>query len=346
MTNLLLLLDVEIRCFNHLIDKANQPGKVILNRREESCRDALFALSLTKHKILKGYMEVTRVASSCSSCSTASTCSGSCSSVPELTEAQKRSHIKNVIAVMSGKGGVGKSSVTGMLAVSLMRQGFKVGVLDADVTGPSIPKIFGITAKADANEIGIIPAVTDNGIKLISLNLMIANEDDPVIWRGPIISQLVKQFWTDVLWEELDYLLIDLPPGTGDVPISVFQSIPVDGVVIVSSPQQLANMVVRKAIKMANMYEANFYGLIENMAYVECPDCRKRIEIFGKPNGEREAEYSEIPYLGELPIDPKLAELSDAGRIEDYTSEKFNQIAQKLIAASREKAPGENAPKE
>jgi Mrp family chromosome partitioning ATPase len=277
------------------------------------------------------------VASSCSGCSSASTCSGSCPSVPELTEAQKLSNVKNVIAVMSGKGGVGKSSVTGMLAVSLRRQGYKVGVLDADVTGPSIPKIFGIKDKADANETGIIPAVTPNGIKIISLNLMIPNEDDPVIWRGPIISQLVKQFWTDVIWGELDYLLIDLPPGTGDVPISVFQSIPVDGVVIVSSPQQLANMVVRKAIKMATMYEANFYGLIENMAYVTCPDCGKRIEIFGKPRGEEEAEFNEIPYLGELPIDPKLAELSDAGKLEEYHSESFDAIAQKLIARSREK---------
>lgn len=270
------------------------------------------------------------MSSACSSCSTASTCSGSCPSVPELTEAQKLSNIKNVIAIMSGKGGVGKSSVTGMLAVSLMRQGHKVGVLDADVTGPSIPKIFGVTNKADANEKGIVPAVTENGIKIISLNLLVPNEDDPVIWRGPIISQLVKQFWTDVIWGELDYLLIDLPPGTGDVPISVFQSIPVDGVVMVTSPQQLANMVVRKAIKMANMYEANFYGLVENMAFVECPDCKKRIEIFGKPNGERQAEYNEIPFLGELPIDPKLAELSDAGKIEEYRSERFEQIAQKL----------------
>lgn len=279
------------------------------------------------------------MSSSCSSCSSASSCSGSCPSVPELTEAQKLSKVKKVIAVMSGKGGVGKTSVTGMLAVSLMRQGYQVGVLDADVTGPSIPKIFGITGKANSNEQGIIPAVTEKGIKLISLNLMIANEDDPVVWRGPIISQLVKQFWTDVIWGELDYLLIDLPPGTGDVPISVFQSIPVDGLVIVTSPQQLANMVVRKAIKMANMYKANFYGLIENMAYVSCPDCGRRIEVFGKPAGEKEAAYNQIPYLGELPLDPQLSELSDAGRIEEYTSENFNQIAQKLIAKSKQESP-------
>lgn len=235
---------------------------------------------------------------------------------------------------MSGKGGVGKSSVTSMLAVSLMRQGYKVGVLDADVTGPSIPKIFGLKQKVDANESGILPVSTANGIKAVSLNLMIPNEDDPVIWRGPVISQLVKQFWTDVVWGEIDFLLVDLPPGTGDVPISVFQSIPVDGVVMVSSPQQLANMVVRKAIKMANMYEAPFYGLVENMAYVECPDCQKRIEIFGKPRGAEEAEYNEIPFLGELPIDPKLAELSDAGRIEEYQSDKFDEIARQLVVKS------------
>lgn len=273
--------------------------------------------------------------SSCTGCPTESTCSGTtCPTVPELTEAQKLSNVQKVIAVMSGKGGVGKSSVTSMLAVSLMRQGYKVGVLDADVTGPSIPKIFGLQGKADANEFGIVPFTTANGIKVMSLNLMIEIEDDPVIWRGPILSQLVKQFWTEVIWGELDYLVIDLPPGTGDVPISVFQSIPIDGVVMVSSPQQLANMVVRKAIKMGKLYQANFYGLIENMAYVECPDCIKRLEIFGKPNGEKEAEANDIPFLGELPIDPKLSELSDAGLIEEYSSDKFNNIVQKLIQVS------------
>lgn len=276
--------------------------------------------------------------SSCSGCPTESSCSGSCPSVPEITEAQKLSDVKNVIAVMSGKGGVGKSTVTSMLAVSLMRQGYKVGVLDADVTGPSIPKIFGIKAKAEADKAGIVPSSTENGIKIMSLNLMIENEDDPVVWRGPIISQLVKQFWTDVIWGDLDYLLIDLPPGTGDVPISIFQSIPVDGVVMVSSPQQLANMVVRKAIKMGNLYEANFYGLIENMAYVECPDCNKRLEIFGKPHGEKEAKLNNIPYLGELPIDPKLAEMADAGQIEEYHSDKFDQIAKQIIQQKTSKS--------
>lgn len=272
------------------------------------------------------------MADSCSTCSSASDCSGGCPSVPELTAAQQASNVKKIIAVMSGKGGVGKSSVTGMLAVSLRNRGFQVGILDADVTGPSIPKIFGLKRKAEASEIGIFPVESAKGIKIISLNLMIEDEDEPVIWRGPIISQLVKQYWTDVVWGELDYLLLDLPPGTGDVPISIFQSIPVNGVVIVTSPQQLAKMVVRKAIRMVEMYAANLYGLIENMAYVECPDCQNRLEIFGRPSGEQEAVNDGIPFLGELPVDPKLSELSDAGRIEEYSSEKFDRITAKLIA--------------
>jgi Mrp family chromosome partitioning ATPase len=268
---------------------------------------------------------------SCNSCSAASTCNtGSCSTEPKLTEAQKASRIGKVIAIMSGKGGVGKSSVTGMLAVSLARQGYKVGILDADITGPSIPKIFGVTEKANVNNVGVIVPKTKSGIKIMSLNLMLPNEDDPVIWRGSIITQIVQQFWADVVWGELDYLLIDLPPGTGDVPITVFQNLPVAGVVMVSSPQQLAGMIVRKAIKMARKYEVTFYGLIENMAYVTCPDCDHRIEIFGKPKGEDEAQSNGIPYLGQLPIDPDLASLSDQGQIEDYLSENFNKIAERL----------------
>lgn len=267
----------------------------------------------------------------CGSCSSASSCAtGSCSAKPEKTKAQKASNIKNVIAIMSGKGGVGKSSVTSMLAVSLMRQGYKVGILDADITGPSIPKIFGIKDKANINEIGIIPGETQHGIKVMSLNLMIPNEDDPVIWRGSIITQLVQQFWTDVVWGELDYLLIDLPPGTGDVPITVMQSLPVSGIVIVTSPQQLAGMIVRKAINMVKKYDATLYGLVENMAYVSCPHCDDRIEIFGKPQGEEEAAKNEIPYLGQLPIDPVLATMSDLGKIEDYKSENFTQVAKRL----------------
>lgn len=267
----------------------------------------------------------------CSTCSAAGTCSGeSCSTTPEMTDAQKASHIGKVIAVMSGKGGVGKSSVTGMLAVTLKRQGYKVGIFDADITGPSIPKIFGVRERATVNPTGVMPPLSSGGIKIMSLNLLLENEDDPVIWRGAIITQLVNQFWTDVVWGELDYLLVDMPPGTGDVPITVFQSLPIDGIVVVSSPQQLANMVVRKAIKMAKKYDLTFYGLIENMAYVECPDCHQRIEIFGKPQGRAEAQRSEIPYLGELPIDPALAALSDAGKIEDYQSAAFTEIGLRL----------------
>ena len=269
----------------------------------------------------------------CKSCSSAGTCTTTpdkCSQKPEITEAQKVNHINKVIAVMSGKGGVGKSSVTGMLAVSLRRQGYRVGILDADITGPSIPKIFGLTGNAEGSKTGLIAPLSRAGVKIMSLNLLLENEDDPVIWRGPMIAQLINQFWKDVIWGDLDYLLIDLPPGTGDVPITVFQSLPVNGTVIVTSPQALANMVVRKAVKMAKKYEPPVYGLIENMAYVQCPDCQKQIEIFGKPKGQAEAQRNAIPYLGALPIDPVLTALSDDGKLEDYQSEAFDKIVQRL----------------
>lgn len=268
----------------------------------------------------------------CSTCASASSCTTRTCPTTEaqLTEAQKASHVGKVIAIMSGKGGVGKSSVTSMLAVSLRRQGYKVGVLDADITGPSIPKVFGVKTKAMVDSTGVVPPQTRDGIKIMSLNLMLDNEDDPVIWRGSIITQLVTQFWKDVVWGDLDYLLLDLPPGTGDVPITVFQSLPVDGIVVVTSPQQLANMVVRKAINMAKKYDVTIYGLVENMAYVECSDCQNRMEIFGPPKGEAEAERNEIPFLGALPIDPKLAALSDEGRVEDYQAAAFDEIARRL----------------
>ncbi|HZK83619.1 MAG TPA: Mrp/NBP35 family ATP-binding protein [Desulfosporosinus sp.] len=268
---------------------------------------------------------------SCNSCSAAGTCTtDSCSNEPKVSEAQKASHVDKIIAVMSGKGGVGKSSVTSMLAVTLMRQGYKVGVLDADITGPSIPKIFGVTGRAGVSETGILPSKSSGGIKIMSLNLMIETEDDPVILRGPLITQIVNQFWTDVIWGELDYLLIDMPPGTGDVPITIFQSFPIAGVVMVTSPQALANMVVRKAVKMVRNYEPPIYGLIENMAYLKCPDCTKKIEVFGTPNGEEDALRNSIPFLGELPIDPVLAALSDAGKVEDYQSPAFDEIVKRL----------------
>ena len=268
---------------------------------------------------------------SCKSCASAGSCTtDSCSSAPQKTPAQKMSRVKKVIAVMSGKGGVGKSSVTGMLAVSLMRQGFNVGILDADITGPSIPKVFGLTGKAGASQGGIIPQKSRDGIKIMSLNLMVESEDDPVILRGPLIAQVVTQFWTDVIWGDLDYLLLDMPPGTGDVAITIFQSLPMDGSIMVTSPQDLANMVVRKAVNMVRKYDPPIYGLIENMAYVQCTECEKRMEIFGKPKGEEAAKRNGIPFLGELPIDPRLPELSDAGRIEDYHSPAFDKIALRL----------------
>jgi Mrp family chromosome partitioning ATPase len=265
----------------------------------------------------------------CESCASASECGGSCPDVP--TKAEQLSNVKQYLAVMSGKGGVGKSSVTALLAVALSKKGYKVGILDADVTGPSIPKLFGITEPAAATEEGIIPRETAGGIKVMSLNLMVPTEDTPVIWRGPIISQLVGQFRTEVVWGELDYLLIDLPPGTGDVPISVFQSFPLNGVVTVTNPQQLAGMVVRKSINMLNNFHLPNYGIIENMAYYQCPDCGKREEIFGAPRGRQQAEEANLAYLGELPIDPRLTELADAGRIADYESELFDGIVEKIL---------------
>lgn len=235
--------------------------------------------------------------------------------------------IKKVIAVMSGKGGVGKSSMTGLLAVSAARHGFKVGILDADITGPSIPKIFGVKGKVETSELGMYPARSSGlGIEIMSLNLLLASEDQPVIWRGPLIAGTVRQFWTDVIWGDLDYLFVDLPPGTGDAPLTVMQSIPLDGIIIISSPQELALMVVKKAINMAKKLDIPVLGLIENMSYAVCPDCGRKIEIFGKGRSKEAAETMSIPYLGELPLDPDLSELSDAGKIEEYQNEKLERM--------------------
>ena len=233
-----------------------------------------------------------------------------------LVQPHETTKIGKIIGVVSGKGGVGKSMVTSMLAVAMSRKGYRVGILDADITGPSIPMAFGIHDKAAGNELGIVPARTQNGIKIMSVNLLLENEGDPVIWRGPVIAGVVKQFWTDVLWEELDYLFVDMPPGTGDVPLTVFQSIPLDGIMIVTSPQELVSMVVEKAVRMAEKMQIPVMGLVENMSYVLCPDCGKKISVFGEGHIEEIAEKHGIEKTVTLPINPNVARLCDLGEIE------------------------------
>ena len=253
-----------------------------------------------------------------------STCGESCG---ERTEPQSSLKAQNpaarvgkVYGIVSGKGGVGKSMVTSQLAVLARRAGHKVGVLDADVTGPSIPKAFGVHRRAMADERGMLPVETETGIQLISVNLLLDNETDPVIWRGPVIGGVVTQFWTDVIWD-VDYLFVDMPPGTGDVALNVFQSIPLDGIVIVASPQELVSMVVEKAVKMAEMMNIPILGLVENMSYLLCPDCGKEIPLFGQGRTQAAADAHHLPLLARMPIDPALAQLTDAGRIEDVRSQ-------------------------
>ena len=240
------------------------------------------------------------------------------------------SHIKNVIGVVSGKGGVGKSLVTSMLAVLMRRDGANVGILDADVTGPSIPRAFGLKDKATGSEDGIYPVKTKTGISVMSLNLLLANETDPVVWRGPIIAGTVKQFWTDVIWGDLDYLFIDMPPGTGDVPLTVFQSIPVDGIVVVASPQELVGMIVEKAVNMAGMMNIPVLALVENMSYFKCPDCGGEHRIFGESHMEEIAARHGIGTVCRLPINPDLARATDAGLIELFEEPGLDSLAQQL----------------
>lgn len=240
-------------------------------------------------------------------------------------------NICNVLVVMSGKGGVGKSSVAGLLASSLARQGKKVGVMDADITGPSQPKIFGLQGHSlKASDYGILPAVTSLGIKLMSINFFLPHEDDPVIWRGPMLAGAVNQFWSETDWRELDYLVVDLPPGTGDVPLTVMQTLPVNGIIIVSSPQNLAFMVVKKTIKMARKLNIPILGIIENMSCAVCPHCRETIEVFGKSQGAVVAAQTQIEFLGRLPWDTKLNEMTDAGKVEQYNSPDVEEIAAKI----------------
>ena len=254
--------------------------------------------------------------SDCQGCAHA----GTCNSKPQdfHKPANAKSHIRNVIAVVSGKGGVGKSMVTASLARMMREQGFSVGILDADITGPSIPKMYGIHDTAKGSDDGIFPEIAKDGTKIMSVNLLLPNESDPVIWRAPIITSVVTQFWTDVIWGDLDYLLVDMPPGTGDVPLTVFQSLPVDGVIIVTSPQELVEMIVKKAYNMAKMMNVPVLGLVQNMSYLLCPDCGRMIYIYGEGKGEQTAKELSIPSYASLPIDPSIAALCDAGKIEEF----------------------------
>lgn len=236
--------------------------------------------------------------------------------------------IKKIIGIVSGKGGVGKSFVTSSLAVSLNNMGYKVGIMDADITGPSIPKMFGITGKAVGCEDGIIPAVTENGIKIMSVNLLLENDDDPVIWRGPVIAGVVKQFYTDVLWEEIDVLLVDMPPGTGDVPLTVFQSLPVDGIVVVTSPQELVQLIVKKAYNMARKMNIPIIGMIENYSYLVCPDCDKHISVFGESRIDEVSADIGLDVLAKLPIIPANATLADKGLFEQVDNEDVKKAAE------------------
>lgn len=269
-------------------------------------------------------------------------CNQNCSSCEEncdeRTENQKDftvqanefSQIKRVIAVVSGKGGVGKSLVSSMLAVTMQRRGHRIAILDADITGPSVPKAFGIHEKAVGDEYGMLPIKSKSGIDIMSINLLLENVTDPVLWRGPIIANTVKQFWTDVMWGDIDYMFIDMPPGTGDIPLTVFQSIKVDGIIMVTSPQELVSMIVSKAVRMAEMMNIPIIGLIENMSYFKCPDCEKEHEIFGVSHIAEIAEEHQIPVLARLPVEPGFASLCDKGLIELVKSDWLDAVAEVL----------------
>jgi ATP-binding protein involved in chromosome partitioning len=247
--------------------------------------------------------------------------------------------IGNIIAVMSGKGGVGKSLVAGLAAIALKRQGYEVGILDADLTGPSIPKMFGIASRPSGSESGILPVLSRSGIEVMSINLLLPQEDDAVIWRGPLISNTIKQFWENVLWGRLDYLLIDLPPGTADAPLTVMQSFPISGVIIVFTPQDLTAMIVRKAVNMAQKMDKSVLGVVENMSYLQIPDTDKKMEIFGPSRGQEMAQASNAPLLAQLPLDPEMASLCDKGEIENYDSETMSAFGQSLKDALKKKTP-------
>ena len=247
-----------------------------------------------------------------------------------MAEQNVFSDVKHVIGVVSGKGGVGKSFVTGSLANAMAAKGYKVGILDADITGPSIPKMYGLTGAAQADDNGIYPMETANGIKVMSINLLLPTEDTPVIWRGPVLANMVKQFWTDVVWDKIDYLFVDMPPGTGDVPLTVFQSLPIQGIVIVTSPQDLVSMIVKKAYNMAGMMKVPVLGLVENYSYVKCPDCGKELKVFGESHIDEIAEKLGVEVLGKMPIDPKLAEIVEQEKFYEADNQYLKNIIDKF----------------
>ncbi len=261
-----------------------------------------------------------------------SNCASKCSEAPKslIENLNELSSVKKVIAVVSGKGGVGKSLVTSLMAVSMNRRGHKTAILDADITGPSIPKVFGVKDKAESDGQFIYPATTKTGIEIMSVNLLLPNDSDPVVWRGPVIAGAVKQFWTDVVWNDVDYMFVDMPPGTGDVPLTVFQSLPLDGIIIVTSPQELVSMIVEKAVKMAKLMNIPIVGIVENMSYLECPDCGKKISLYGESHVDEVAEANNLKVLGKLPIDPALAKNCDQGVIELFEGDWLDAACDEL----------------
>ena len=267
----------------------------------------------------------------CSSCG--ASCPSRSQAAPDFrAPANAHSNVKRVIGVVSGKGGVGKSLVTSLMAVTMRRRGASSAILDADITGPSIPKAFGVRGMLGATDDGIVPAVSTTGVKLVSLNLLLENETDPVVWRGPVIAGTVKQFWTDVMWGDVDYMFVDMPPGTGDVPLTVFQSLPVDGILIVTSPQELVGMIVEKAVRMAQMMNVPVLGIIENMSYFRCPDCGGEHHIFGASHVDEIAARCGIGLTAKLPIDPALAAACDAGRVEMFDGNWLEPVADAIAA--------------
>lgn len=270
--------------------------------------------------------------------SNCSSCGKSCPSRKQdkqslLKPLNPMSDVKKVIAVVSGKGGVGKSMTCALLAAAAQASGKVTAVMDADITGPSIPKMYGVKERASGSESGILPVVTESGIQLMSMNVLLENEDEPVVWRGSLISGTVLQFWTDVIWQGVDIMFIDMPPGTGDVPLTVFQSIPIDGIVIVTTPQDLVGMIVKKAVKMAHMMNVPILGIVENMSYIKCPDCGRKISVFGDSGVDALALEHGIPAVAKLPIDPELTKAADLGKIEeqsDYFTDLLNQITLQL----------------